>query len=112
MLAKSRILGIAGLLCLCAPELFAQHFLTVESAPAVTEGQTVYRFYVNMTDPLDRMSAVYGNDQAHLIVNTPEGAYNNPFNAFSGPVILKLQITTGQNDCDVSAGFDLVLEDK
>ena len=81
MLAKSRILGIAGLLCLCAPELFAQHFLTVESAPAVTEGQTVYRFYVNITDSLDRMSAVYGNDQAHLIVNTPDGAYNNPFNA-------------------------------
>lgn len=33
----------------------------------------------------------------------------NPYNGFAGPVVLKLQVVTGQNDCDVSGGFDLIL---
>ena len=60
---------------------FAQYNLTVESAPASTEGLTTYRFYVEMQDATDRMSAVYGNDQANLIVNVPEGAFNSAFNS-------------------------------
>ena len=40
----------------------AQYDLTVEPSPAVQEGLTTYRFYVNMADATDRMSAVYGND--------------------------------------------------
>ncbi|MDA0940624.1 MAG: hypothetical protein O2990_06455, partial [Bacteroidetes bacterium] len=59
----------------------AQYSLTVNSAPAVGTGGTVYRFYVNMTDPTDRMSAVFGNDQASLIINTPAGAFNSTFNS-------------------------------
>ncbi len=59
----------------------AQYTLTVESAPAVGEGGTVYRFYVDMTDATDRMSAVFGNDQASLLVNTPDGAFNSAFNS-------------------------------
>ena len=43
-----------------------QYSLTVESAPAVGAGGTVYRFYVDMQDATDRMSAVFGNDQASL----------------------------------------------
>ena len=31
-------------------------------------GATVYRFYVNANDATDKMSAVFGNDQAHLIL--------------------------------------------
>ena len=53
----------------------AQYSLTVEAAPAVTEGLTTYRFYVNMADPTDRMSAVFGNDQASLLLETPDGAF-------------------------------------
>ena len=34
-----------------------------------------------MQDATDRMSAVFGNDQASLIVNTPGGAFNSPFNS-------------------------------
>ena len=60
--------------------LRAQYTLTVEAAPAVTPGSTTYRFYVDMQDPTDRMSAVFGNDQANLTVNTPAGAFNNGFN--------------------------------
>ena len=59
----------------------AQYTLTVESAPAVGEGGTVDRFYVDMTDATDRMSAVFGNDQASLLVNTPDGAFNSAFNS-------------------------------
>ena len=56
--------------------------LTIEaSAPAdaTTPGMT-YRFYVNAQDATDKMSAVFGNDQAHLIINTPDGIFNSPFN--------------------------------
>ena len=41
----------------------------------------VYRFYVDMQDATDRMSAVFGNDQASLLVNTPDGAFNSAFNS-------------------------------
>ena len=55
--------------------------LTVEATPAATAGLTTYRFYVDMQDATDRMSAVFGNDQASLLVNTPGGAFNSPFNS-------------------------------
>ena len=55
--------------------------LTVEaSTPAVAPG-TTYRFYVDMTDATDRFSAIFGNDQAPLSINTPDGAFNSSFNA-------------------------------
>ena len=56
--------------------------LIVESTPAVLpqEGQ-VYRFYVNAMDPTDKISAVFGNDQNPLVINTPDGIYNNVFNS-------------------------------
>ena len=59
----------------------AQYDLTVESFPAVQEGLTTYRFHVNMQDATDRMSAVYGNNEASLSINTPDGAYNSAFNS-------------------------------
>ena len=55
--------------------------LTVESAPAVGAGGTVYRFYVNANDATDKISAVFGNDQAHMLINTPAGIFNSTFNA-------------------------------
>ena len=59
----------------------AQYSLTVESSPAVGAGGTVYRFYVNANDATDKISAVFGNDQAHLVITTPANIYNSPFNA-------------------------------
>ena len=58
----------------------AQYSLTVESSPAVGAGGTVYRFYVNANDATDKISAVFGNDQAHLVINTPAGIFNSPAN--------------------------------
>lgn len=37
--------------------------------------------------------------------------YYNPYSKFTGPGILKLEVTTDQDDADVSGGFDLILED-
>ncbi|MEC7694356.1 MAG: hypothetical protein VX446_08175, partial [Bacteroidota bacterium] len=59
----------------------AQYDLTIDSSPAVQDGLTTYRFYVNMADATDRMSAVYGNDEAQLFISTPDGAYNSAFNS-------------------------------
>ena len=59
----------------------AQYDLTIESFPAVQEGMTTYRFYVNMEDPTDRMSAVYGNNESILAVNASAGVYNSAFNS-------------------------------
>ena len=72
--------------CCCSTLFFsglahAQYTLTVEAMAAVTAGSMTYRFYVDMQDPTDRMSAVFGNDQANLTVNTPAGAFSSAFNA-------------------------------
>ena len=42
--------------------------LYIESYPAVQEGLTTYRIYVNMEDATDRMSAVYGNGQNPFVI--------------------------------------------
>jgi len=64
-----------------ATQATAQYSLTVEtSTPAVVPG-TTYRFYVDMLDATDRLSAVFGNDESNLVINTPDGAFNSAFNA-------------------------------
>ena len=80
-----RSLLLAAICCcstLVASNLaYSQYTLTVESSPAVTAGLTTYRFYVDMQDATDRMSAVFGNDVSNLTVSTPGGAFNSPFNS-------------------------------
>ena len=69
--------------CSCAQSVAiptTPYYLTVEGFPAVQEGLTTYRFYVNMSDPTDRMSAVYGNNEANMFIQTPEGAFNSTAN--------------------------------
>ena len=53
--------------------------LTVESYNVGALG-TTYRFYVNASDATDKMSAVFGNDQNPLVINTPDDIYNDAFN--------------------------------
>ena len=73
---------VALLLLGCQTLGFSQNYsITVEGTPAVTAGLTTYRFYVDLNDPTDRVSAVYGNNQASLLVDAPEGVYNTPLNA-------------------------------
>ena len=74
---------VLSLISLLTATAFGQYDLTIEqSAPvgADTPG-TVYRFYIEANDPTDKLSAVFGNDQANLFINTPEGIYNNAFNS-------------------------------
>ena len=48
--------------------------MTVESSAAVNvPGATIYRFYANLQDASDKFSAVFGNDQDNLVINTPDG---------------------------------------
>ena len=62
----------------------AQYSLTVESTSAAhVPGATIYRFYVNANDATDKMSAVFGNDEAHLVIDAPAGIFNSTFNALS-----------------------------
>ena len=77
---KNLILGALALLVVQTLG-HAQYSLTVESAPAVGAGGTVYRFYVQMQDATDRMSAVFGNNEASLLINTPAGVFNSAFNS-------------------------------
>ena len=77
---KNLTLG-AVLLFILQTTGFAQYTMTVEATPAVTAGLTTYRFYVDMQDATDRMSAVFGNDQASLLVNAPDGVFNSAFNS-------------------------------
>ena len=73
---------MAFLSCTFLTSASAQYSLTVESSPAVhVPGHNVYKFYVNMNDASDKFSAVFGNDQDNLIINTPSGIFNSSFNA-------------------------------
>ena len=42
---------------------------------------TVYRFYIQLQQASDRVSAVFGNQEDPLVVNAPQGIYNNPINS-------------------------------
>ena len=60
----------------------AQYSLTVEASllrrrlhPVRFTGSTYFN------DATDKMSAVFGNDQTHLIISTPDGIFNSAFNS-------------------------------
>ncbi|MBM72112.1 MAG: hypothetical protein CL847_04955, partial [Crocinitomicaceae bacterium] len=59
----------------------AQYSLTVESSVPTSALGTTYRFYVNMSDASDRMSAVFGNNESPLDISVPSGAFSSGFNA-------------------------------
>ena len=58
-----------------------QYTLTVESFSAVDPALgTTYRFYINLEDAADQVSAIYGNNQGPLSVDAPNGVFNSAFN--------------------------------
>ena len=62
-----------------AQDVAPDYSLTVEATPAVAlEGATTYRFYVNMMEAGDRMSAVFGNSATPLVVGVDEGRSTRP----------------------------------
>ena len=61
---------------------FAQFTLTVQESPASADATlTTYRFYVNMQDATDKMSAVYGDEESNMIINAPAGVFNSEYNS-------------------------------
>jgi len=73
---------MAFLSCSMLTSVSAQYSLTIESSDALyVPGNTVYRFYVNLTDASDKFSAVFGNDQDPLVINSPDGIFNSTFNS-------------------------------
>jgi hypothetical protein len=81
----SRFRGLAGflslLMWLAVQPLVAQEYtLTVEQhATGIVAGQTTYRFYINMLNPTDFLSSMYGNNADPLSINTSTGFYNDAF---------------------------------
>ena len=63
------------------PSVHGQEYtLTVEQhSSGIVAGQTTYRFYVDMLNPTDFLSSVYGNDADPLVLNTSSGFYNDGF---------------------------------
>ena len=55
--------------------------LTIESSESTVTTGTTYRFYVNMADPTDRVSAVFGHDLLPLTISAPAGIFNSAYNA-------------------------------
>ena len=56
--------------------------LTVEEfAMDIVPGQTTYRMYVNLVNPDDFLSSVFGNDVDALSLETENGFYNDPMGA-------------------------------
>lgn len=57
-----------------------EYTLTVEEhATGIIPGQTTYRFYIDMLNPTDFLSSIYGNDADPLSINTSTGFYNDAF---------------------------------
>ena len=56
------------------------YHLTVEVAAAVQTGMTTYRLHVNLPEALDRVSAVFGFDEAPMTVSAPAGVFNSEWN--------------------------------
>ena len=67
--------------CDCGGEDAPAYTLSVEASAAVQSGLMTYRFYVNMVDASDKLSAVYGNNEEILSIQAPAGIYNSELNA-------------------------------
>ena len=65
--------------CDCGDDAPA-YTLSVEASAAVQPGAVTYRFYVNMVNATDKLSAVYGNNEEALSIQAPAGIYNSELN--------------------------------
>jgi hypothetical protein len=58
----------------------AQYTLTVESSSPVLASGTTYRFYVEMSNTTDRLSAIFGNETDPITISAPSGVFNSTYN--------------------------------
>ncbi|MDC3397103.1 hypothetical protein OAW57_00245 [Flavobacteriales bacterium] len=77
---KAAVLGCCAFLF--GLQSWGQYDLSIETSGAVLPSEgTVYRFYIEANDDTDKLSAIFGNNENHLIFTTPSGIYNNAFNS-------------------------------
>ena len=67
--------------CDCGAPGVPAYTLAVEASAASQAGLTTYRFYVNMVNATDKLSAVYGNEEEGLMIHAPSGVYNSELNS-------------------------------
>jgi len=66
--------------CSCIEDVFNENYtLTVEPfALGGIPGQTTYRFYIDMLNPTDYLSSIFGDNSNPFTLSTPNGFYNDP----------------------------------
>ncbi len=76
-----RIFLLGAFLVLAMVTVKGQSYtVTVEEhAVDIVEGHTTYRLYVDMVNPEDKLSSIYGGVDAPLILTTTDGFYNDEF---------------------------------
>ena len=60
---------------------FAQYSFVVSEEPSVMDGMTKFRLYIQLSDPTDQVSAIFGTDKNPMTIVAPKGVFNSPFNA-------------------------------
>jgi hypothetical protein len=60
---------------------FSQYSIVVSEEPAVMDGMTKFRLYIQLSDPADQVSAIFGTDKNPMTIDAPKGVFNSPFNA-------------------------------
>jgi hypothetical protein len=59
----------------------AQYSLVVSEEPSVLDGMTKFRLYIQLSDPSDQISAIFGTDKNPMTIEAPKGVFNSPFNS-------------------------------
>ena len=58
----------------------AQYSLVVSEEPSVIDGMTKFRLHIQLADPADQISAIFGTDKNPMTIEAPKGVFNSPFN--------------------------------
>jgi hypothetical protein len=58
----------------------AQYSLVVSEEPSVLDGMTKFRLHIQLSDPTDQISAIFGTDKNPMTIEAPKGVFNSPFN--------------------------------
>ena len=58
----------------------AQYSLVVSEEPSVLDGMTKFRLHIQLADPADQISAIFGTDKNPMTIEAPKGVFNSPFN--------------------------------
>jgi len=72
---------ILSAICMVPSSSIAQYSFVVSEEPSLIDGMTKFRLYIQLSDPTDRLSAIFGTNKNPMTIEAPEGVFNSPFNA-------------------------------